>query len=157
MKPRRLRRTTSYAIALVAFAGSLAWAFWPRPVPVDVAAVTRGPMRVTVDEDGRTRIRERYVVSAPLAGRMTRIQLHPGDAVASGQTVVAAIEPTAPALLDARARAEAEARFSAATAARDQAVPRLERVPSLKDMAREVRQRPSRLLFSKPARERKLP
>ena len=127
MKTRRLRRTASYAIALAALAGSLAWAFWPRPVPVEVAAVTRGPMRVTVDEDGRTRIRERYVISAPLAGRMTRIQLHPGDAVASAQTVVAAIEPTAPALLDARARAEAEARFGAATAARDQAVPRLER------------------------------
>jgi len=135
MKTRRLRRTASYATALVALAGSLAWAFWPRPVPVDVAAVTRGPMRVTVDEDGRTRIRERYVVSAPLGGRITRIQLHPGDPVASGRTVVAAIEPTAPALLDARARAEAVARFSAATASRDQAVPRLEQARTAHDYA----------------------
>lgn len=127
MKPQRARRSILRAAALAMLAAALAWAFWPRPAVVDVAAVTRGPMLVTIDEDGRTRIRERYVVSAPLAGRMLRIQLHPGDPVAAGCTVVAAIEPTDPAMLDARSRAEAEARLGAAEAARGQAVPRLER------------------------------
>jgi HlyD family secretion protein len=101
-------------------------------------------MRVTVDEDGRTRIRERYVVSAPLAGRLPRIQLHPGDEVTSGRTVVAAIEPTDPGLLDARARAEAEARLGAAAAAREEALPNLERARAAHDYAaadlRRVRQ-----------------
>ena len=127
MKKRPVRRALSYVVGLAAVAGALAWAFWPRPVPVDVAAVARGPMRVTVDEDGRTRIKERYEVSSPLAGRLLRIRLEPGDGVAAGSTVVASIEPTDPAMLDARARAEAEARLGAASAAREQAVPRLER------------------------------
>ena len=55
--------------------------FWPQPVAVEVATVGRGPLRVTVDEDGKTRIKERYVVSTPLAGRLQRIDLDPGDAV----------------------------------------------------------------------------
>jgi HlyD family secretion protein len=135
MKPQPVRRAVSYAVAGVALIAALGWAFWPRAVPVDVATVVRGPMRVTVDEDGRTRIKERYVVSAPLAGRTLRTQLHPGDVVAAGRTVVAAIEPTDPALLDVRARAEAEARLNAATAARDQAVPRLERARTAHDYA----------------------
>lgn len=118
MKRRRLRRMVSYVVTVAALAAGAAWAFWPRAVPVDVAVVTRGPMRVTVDEDGRTRIKERYVLSSPLAGRTLRLQLHPGDAVESGRTVVAAIEPTDPGLLDVRARAEAEARLGAADAAR---------------------------------------
>ena len=129
MKPRRLDRVVRYAVAGAILVAALAWAFWPRPVPVDVAIVSRGPMRVTVDEDGRTRIRERYVLSAPLAGRLSRIQLHPGDTVKAGRTVIAAIDPTNPGLLDARARAEAEARLGAANAGRQQAVPNLERAP----------------------------
>jgi HlyD family secretion protein len=108
--------------------GLLAYSFWPRPVEVDVTPVVRGPLRVTVDEDGKTRIKDRYVVSAPLAGRVQRISLRPGDRVAAGNTVLAVIEPADPALLDDRARAEAEARVKASEAARRQAVPKLERV-----------------------------
>ncbi|MBI3467593.1 MAG: efflux RND transporter periplasmic adaptor subunit [Planctomycetes bacterium] len=100
---------------------ALVYAFRPQPVPVDTERVTRGPLLVTVDEDGRTRIRERYVVSSPLAGRLSRIQLKPGDAVKAGNTTLALIEPADPSLLDARARAEAQARVNAATAAIEQA------------------------------------
>jgi len=96
-------------------------AFQPKPVDVDVADVSFGPMRVTVDQDGKARVRERYVVSAPVAGRLDRIMLKPGDAVTSGKTVLAAVMPTDPALLDARVATEAEARVSAADAAREQA------------------------------------
>jgi HlyD family secretion protein len=99
----------------------IAWSFRPQPIPVDLGAVHRGSLRVTIDEDGMTRVRERYIVSAPLAGRLRRVELEPGDAVAARRTVLATFLPATPALLDARTRAETEARMKAAQAARDQA------------------------------------
>jgi HlyD family secretion protein len=96
-------------------------------VEVDETAVARGPLRVTVDEDGKTRIKERYVVSAPLAGRLQRIRPRPGDCVRAGKTQLAVLEPSDPPLLDDRARAEAEARVHVAEAGRRQAAPKLER------------------------------
>lgn len=90
--------------------------FMPRAVPVDVAEVTRGPLMVTVEEEGKTRVRERYLVSAPVAGYARRIDLKAGDAVAAGQGV-AAIEPARSVALDPRARAQAQAQVSAAQAA----------------------------------------
>lgn len=94
----------------------LAVALWPRSVAVDVETVTRGPLTVTIDEDGDTRVHHRFVVSAPLAGRVERIELHPGDAVRKGVTVVARLRPEAAQLLDARSRAEAAAAVDAARA-----------------------------------------
>ncbi|OFW13474.1 MAG: hypothetical protein A3F70_11065 [Acidobacteria bacterium RIFCSPLOWO2_12_FULL_67_14] len=94
----------------------LAVAFWPTPVEVDVAPVTRGPLVVTVDEEGRTRVRERFVVAAPVTGRLLRIALEPGDRVRQGDTI-ARIQPEPPALLDARTRAEAQAAVESARAA----------------------------------------
>ena len=70
MKARSGRKRLSYALGITALGAALAWAFWPHAAEVDVAAVARGAMRVSVDEDGRTRVKERYVVSAPLAGRV---------------------------------------------------------------------------------------
>ena len=86
----------------------------PVPVEVDVAQVVRGPMAVTIDDEGETRIRRRFVVSSPVAGRLQRIELEPGDPVTQGQTVVARVQAEAPPLLDARTRAEAEAARAAA-------------------------------------------
>lgn len=93
----------------------------PQPVEVDLAKVTRGSLRMTVDEDGVTRIREKYVVAAPLIGRLSRIHLKPGDAIEPGKTLLASIEPTDPALLDVRSRAEIEARVDSANAALERA------------------------------------
>lgn len=113
MKSRIVRVVLVVAvIAAVAF-----WAFRPRPVPADFATVGRGPLEVTVEEEGRTRVRDRYVVSAPLPGRLQRIELEPGDPVVAGKTVVAQFLPADPALLDVRTRAELEARVGAAQAA----------------------------------------
>jgi len=95
----------------------LAWAWMPRPVPVDLARAERGPMAVTLDEEGETRVRERYVVSAPFAGRVLRIDLEPGDPVLAGTTVLATFLPADPVPLDARTRAEATARVRAAETA----------------------------------------
>jgi len=94
----------------------LAAALWPASTPVEVVAVSRGPLFVTVDEEGVTRVRDRFVLSVPVAGRVLRIELEPGDPVRRGQ-VVARVQPEAPPLLDARARAEAEAAVESARAA----------------------------------------
>ena len=95
----------------------LIYAFRAEPEPVDVVAVARGPLVVTVDEEGETRVHDVFTVSAPIAGRVQRTPLHVGDAVEAGKTVVARIEPADPALLDPRARAEAEAAVRTAEAA----------------------------------------
>ena len=95
----------------------IALAVWPSTIPVDLAKVERGPMRTTVDEEGETRVHERFLVSAPVAGQVLRIELEPGDRVKRGETVLATFLPAAPAPLDVRSRAEAEAAVAAANAA----------------------------------------
>jgi len=119
------RRLLPITVAVVVVA-AVVYAFLPQPVRVDLARVTRGPLAVSVDERGKTRIKDRYVVSSPLAGRLLRIELLPGDGVETGKTVVAVIEPGDPALLDPRAVAEAEARVKAAEARLHQAGTALE-------------------------------
>jgi HlyD family secretion protein len=114
------RRAVGTAI-VVAVAGGLFLAFRPPPVEVDLGTITRGPLRVSVAAEGKTRIKERYVVSAPLGGQLLRVVLHPGDPVVAGQTILAAIEPGDPGLLDARVKTQAEARVRATEAANRQA------------------------------------
>mgnify|MGYP000131295037 CR=1 FL=1 len=94
----------------------LLWVFLPDPIPVETARVSRGDIPVEVEAEGEARIREVVIISAPIAGLLQRVTLHPGDAVAAGQTV-ARIGPVSPALLDARARAIAAATAAAAAAA----------------------------------------
>lgn len=116
--------------------GSIATAaFWPEPTPVDVAPVTRGPMQVTVDEDGVTRVRERFVVSAPVSGRLERIELEPGDAVVRGRPLLRLV-PALPPLLDQRLRAELTAAAEAAQAAEGQARAERERAAATQERAR---------------------
>ncbi|MGB8624512.1 MAG: RND transporter, partial [Paracoccaceae bacterium] len=103
------------AAALIALA--LAVAFWPRPMMVDMGTVTRGAMQVTIDEEGRTRVHDAFVVSTPVAGRLMRVAVHPGDPVIKGETVVAHMRPTIPAALDIRTREQARAAVYAAEAA----------------------------------------
>ncbi len=112
-------------LVVAALVVGLGYAFLPEPVEVDLVTVERGNVRVTVNEDGKTRIREKYVVSAPLNGRILRISLDPGDPVVAGETLLTTIEPRDPELLDARSVAQAEARVKAAEAALRQAEPLL--------------------------------
>ena len=115
--PRRLV-TEVVVLAVVA---ALVWAFRPAPVPAEIATVTPGPLEVTLDEEGETRVRDRFVVSAPVAGRVLRIELEPGDPVRANRTLLATFQPVSPALLDARTRAELTARAQAADAALERA------------------------------------
>lgn len=110
MKPPRRRSIVVFLGALVALA--LAWAFRPRAVEVEVGRVTRGPLEVAIEDEGQTRIHPRYVVAAPVAGRLDQLELDPGDPVAAGDVVAR----LAPAPLDARAREQAEGRLSSARA-----------------------------------------
>lgn len=116
-KAQKRSRLILSILVLALIAGALAAAFWPRPTMVDLGEVTRGPMRVTIDEEGRTRVAEAYVVSTPVAGRLQRVQVNPGDPVIRGQTVVAHMLPTNPAALDVRTREQAQAAVQAAEAA----------------------------------------
>ena len=94
-------------LGLLLIVALLVWALRPKPAQADFAAVEKGSLRVTIDEEGETRVRRRFVVSAPLQGRLLRIDLEPGDPVVSGDTVLASLQPSDPTLLDARSRAEA--------------------------------------------------
>jgi HlyD family secretion protein len=104
-------------VVVVVVAAGLVLALRPDPIPVDVAEVRGGPMQATVAAEGVTRVREPYLVTAPISGTTRRMPVEVGDPVTRGETVVAMIEPAEPALLDARARAQAEAALGEATAA----------------------------------------
>ena len=94
---------------------ALVYGFWPKPVPVSTDKVISGPLRVTVDEEGRTQVMDRYVVSSPVTGFALRVKLDVGDVVRKGDEITQ-IEPMRPDILDPRSRAEAEARVEAADA-----------------------------------------
>jgi HlyD family secretion protein len=92
-------------------------AFWPRAIAVDIVGVQPGPMMLTVGSEGETRVKDVFIVSAPTAGRLRRIEAEPGDRVVANETVIVEIEPTEVDLLDPRSEAEARASLSAATSA----------------------------------------
>jgi len=120
-------RLATITISAAAAIGGLVWAFWPEPLPVDIAEARVAPMQVTVAAEGVTRVREPYLVTAPISGMATRSPVHVGDTVLRDATVVAVIQPADPGFLDARARAQAEAAIHEAEAAVELARVNLER------------------------------
>jgi HlyD family secretion protein len=122
----------------------LAWAFAPRPVEVEVAVAAVGRFEATIDEDGKTRLRDRYVVSAPLAGRLERIQLREGDAVAAG-AVVATLTPALSPLLDERTLRAQRARVEVTQAMVKRVDARMERARVALQQARNDLQRTEQL------------
>lgn len=143
--PARLRRITFWAVPGLLLAAALVWALMPRPVAVDLVTVARGPLLVTVAEEGETRIRDVYVVSAPVRGRALRIEVEEGDPVTADETVLAEIEPIDPAFLDVRTEAEAAAAADAARAALAFARAELARARAELDFARAELERIRRL------------
>lgn len=114
------RRRMVVSGVVVLLAAALAYGFYPKPLQLDIAAVTRAPLRVTIEQEGRTRVVDRYVVAAPVAGYARRIPFDVGHAIDAGATLVE-LEPQRPQVLDARSRAEALARVSGATSRADAA------------------------------------
>jgi len=124
-------------------AGALAWLFFaPEPVVVEMATAGRGPLEVTVDQEGEVRVHDRYVVAAPVAGKLVRVDLHDGDAVNAGD-VVAELEP---APLDPRGRDEAIARVEAARAGVREAQKRVEQAAAMLAQERSELARVERLV-----------
>jgi HlyD family secretion protein len=116
-----VKRLSLWGPLALALAIALAWLFRPAAVPVDLVAIDRGPLTVSVSDEGETRVRDVYAVSAPVPGRMRRVELEVGDTVVADQTVVARIEPNDPSFLDVRSEAEARASADAAAAGRTHA------------------------------------
>jgi len=135
-----------WAILLTAVLVGGYLAFAPQPIEVEVARVQRGRVEVTIDEDGKTRIKDKYVVSTPVAGRLQRIQLQAGDAVQANQTVLAEILPANPEMLDARSVVRARAQVAAAKAAIERAQARVRQLEIEEAQARREYDRAPRLV-----------
>lgn len=136
-------RKNRWLIVIVVVAAVLAligYGFLPRPTAVDVAKVSRGPLTITVEEEGKTRVKDRFIISAPISGYVRRIALDPGDFVTRGQTV-AELEPLRSAVLDPRSRASAEAEVSSAEAALKSSEESAHARSAEAEYARENRQR----------------
>jgi HlyD family secretion protein len=125
MQELLIKKGLPVAIGALGLAAVL-WLAWPGPLPVDMAAVVKGAMQVTIDDEGKTQVRHVYTVSAPIAGRVLRIShpkgkhgdsLHVGDVVTADETVVAIMQPAIPGFIDIRSREELEAAVKAADAA----------------------------------------
>ena len=136
MAKRQSRRILTGAAAVLVAAGLLA-AFWPQPMLVDTGDVRLGAMVQTVEEEARTQVRDPYVVSTPIAGRLMRVELEPGDFVEAGKTVVARMLPTNPSALDIRTREQARAAIAAAEAALRVGQADLNKVLADRDLAEE--------------------
>ena len=130
------KRLLLWAPLLLLVVAAMAWLLRPQPVPVDLATIETGLLRVTVDEEGRTRVRDVYTVASPIRGRLQRIRAEVGDPVVAGETILARIEPVDPGLLDLRSRREFEAAASAAEAALALVDAEIERVRAELDLAR---------------------
>ncbi len=118
--------------------------FLPKPAVVETAIAERGALVVTVNEDGKSRVKDRYVISAPLSGNLARIELRPGDEVKPGQ-VIARLVPLRSPLLDTRTKAEAQARLRATEAARRQAKAQIQRAKAAHSFAKRTADRAKQL------------
>lgn len=139
------RRRLLWGLGLTAALVLVVMAILPDPVPVDLGEATRGMLRLIVEEDGATRVRDRYVVAAPLAGTVSRVQLRPGDRVEAGQEV-ARLTPLPAPLLDARSRGEAEGRLAAARAGVERAAAEVDRAMAALEAAERETARQRALL-----------
>jgi HlyD family secretion protein len=120
-----IRRSLPW-LGVVALLALITWGLWPKPILVETGTASRGPLTVRVSEEGKTRVRNRYVVAAPVPGLMRRLPFKPGDEVIAGKTVITVIEPVAAPLLDSRTRAQAEAAIAMRVAAQKQAAESLD-------------------------------
>ncbi len=145
--------------AVLVIIGAVSWALWPKPLAVETANIAKGDLTITVEEEGTARISEVFRVTAPVAGRLARVALHPGDRVQLGQ-IVATLEPVAPVLLDERSLRIAQAALEAAEAAVLLAETALKQAEAQRDYAQSEAERKQALaergLVSKQAEEQAL-
>jgi HlyD family secretion protein len=135
------KRALGIAAALALAAALVVW-FMPAPLAIDAASVQTGPMQVTVDDQGETRSHDRFVVSAPVGGRLMRIELHDGDAVSEGQLLTR----IAPLPLSPREREEIGARVASAQAVQREVEQRVRRGEADLAQARREHERVRKLV-----------
>jgi HlyD family secretion protein len=140
----RKLKTVAWIVVLLALLGLTVRALIPKPTPVSLVPVTLGPLRVTLTEEARTRVKARYTVYSPVSGVLERIPLDPGARVEVG-SLLARIAPRDAAPLDARARSEAIARRNEASAARRRAAVAIEEAKVAHEFARSELGRIARL------------
>ena len=138
---RHLVRSSLPWLGGILLVSVISWGLWPKPVIIETGVVGRTPLTVRVSEEGKTRVRNRYVVAAPVAGKMGRVTLKAGDPVEAGTTVLTTIEPAAPPLLDPRARTQAEAVIAMQEAARGKAAQSLDAAKAGLKLAETERER----------------
>jgi HlyD family secretion protein len=143
-----VRRWIPWVIGLGLLA-AIGYGLRTRPIEVEVGGVKRGPLTVTVVEQGKTRIRNRYIISAPVAGQMRRVLLKNGDVVKANETVLTTIEPAISPLLDPRAKAEAEAHVQSAEAGKLKAAQSLDLAHTAEKFASQNWERARKLIQSK--------
>ena len=153
--PLFLKRTL-FTLAALAVAAMFYWALRDQPVPVDTAHVVRGPMAVTIDQEGVARVRDIYTVSSPISGHLSRTTLEVGDAVKAGTTVIAAIHPLDPPLIDRRTEAELQAATDAAHSAVELAKAEVKRMQAELGLARSELERATKLSESSTISQRAL-
>lgn len=147
MKKRHWTRLP-WIVGLLSVVGFLIYSFLPEPILVDYAPVERGSLLVTIQDDGETQVKEKYIVSAPVEGKLLRIELEAGDDVERGVTELARIEPSDPELLDVRYRAESEARVRVAEATQERAAALLESAKETRENALHDYERAKKLIQS---------
>ncbi len=140
-----MKRIAIATIILAAIA-AVAWALWPKPTSVQVDVARLRDITLTVEAEGQSRIREVFTISAPVAGQVQRINLHAGDAITTGSTIVARIVPARSTLLDARSREIAIANRDAARAAVDLAGAQLQQAEAKAAFAQGEFQRAQQLV-----------
>lgn len=141
---RRFKRVVWILVGGILLIG-LAWFAWPQPVPVDLAAVTRDSMEVTVDDEAKSRVKDIYTVSAPVVGKVLRNPTEVGDLVIADETIVAVMQSTRPSFLDIRSREELQAALAAAKAAETLADHEVHRITASLDYYRNELQRLEKL------------
>ena len=156
MMNARSRRLVFWGTLVAIVVLGLAFAFRPRPVIVDMVTVGHGELVISVDDEGETRVHDVYVLSAPVAGHMRRIDLHAGDAVAALETIVAEIQPIDPAFLDPRSEAQARADIRAAQSAKELAEAEVEQARAELEFAEREHDRAIRLIKDGTISERDL-
>lgn len=140
MRVKWMKRILGAFVLGLVIAG-LVWFAWPQPIPVDLATVSKGPMEVTVDDEGKTHVRDIYTVSAPLAGMVLRVPGRVGDQVVANNTVIAVMQPMAPSFHDIRSHEELQAALAAADAAITLAEHEVHRIEKVLEFSRSDLQR----------------
>lgn len=133
---KKLLRRLPWIVLVLGLIAGITYGFWPVPIQVDTVTASRGTLLVTVNEDGKTRIREKYVVSAPVGGKLLRLSLRAGDEVEYHESVLAVIEPNEAPLLDPRAVEQAEAKVRVAKAMQSQSTAAVKRAAAAHALAR---------------------